>query len=77
MLKITYFFKRILIITFIFYIIFFITSNLSENEIEVVPNNINLLSKLTYLDLSFNKISEVPVEIGELSNLETLLALYI
>lgn len=49
-----------------------INLNLSSNKIEKIPENINQLKKIKFLDLSYNNIEELPEEICELTELRTL-----
>ena len=45
---------------------------LSNNQITKISSDIQFLESLTFLDLSFNQISELPSEFGTLVTLETL-----
>lgn len=46
--------------------------NLSNREIDGLPQEISLLTNLRELDLSYNKIVQIPKEVFQLKNLEVL-----
>lgn len=46
--------------------------NISNNKFIDLPSNVCLMRQLEYLDISFNLISELPAEIGQLTKLREL-----